>query len=253
MSEADNRDESETIGKLADALAKAQAVMKPAAKDSTNPHYNSKYADLASIHEACREPLSSNGIAVTQRVTSSMEGVRVSTKLIHASGEWMKDSLFLPVTQKTPQGFGSAITYARRYSLAAMVGIAAEEDDDGNAASAPQAKTAPPANGSRTAAVTAKLSAKVAKAKEPEAPPPPSDADFNQEPDGQGNNGLTEAGPPMSFGNSKGIPLSKLSDKELNWYERALESNVNDPAKARFRSSNLAALDAIRRELGTRN
>lgn len=124
-----------TIGKLAEALAKAQLAMGNAAKDSVNPHFKSKYADLASVREAVIPHLAANGIAVVQRIESkSKDGVAVSTMLIHSSGEWIQDECWLPVTRPDAQGFGSAITYARRYSLAAVAGIAADEDDDGNAA-----------------------------------------------------------------------------------------------------------------------
>jgi hypothetical protein len=109
--------------------------MRSAKKDSTNPHFGSKYADLAAIWDACREPLSVNGLAVMQRVTTNTEGVRITTHLVHASGEWVKDTCTFPVAQRTSQGIGSAITYGKRYALAALVGVASDEDDDGNAAS----------------------------------------------------------------------------------------------------------------------
>ena len=143
-------DESPTIGALAAALAKAQGAMKSAAKDSVNPHFKSKYADLASVWDACREPLSSNGLAVVQRVSSSPAGVVLTTMLLHSSGEWIRDRATFPVVQQTAQAYGSAITYARRYALAAMVGVAPDEDDDGNSAVA-----SPP--GSGTAALKAKV------------------------------------------------------------------------------------------------
>jgi hypothetical protein len=130
------RDESDSIAGLAAALAKAQGQFRAASKDAKNPHYGSKYADLASIWAACREPLSANGLAVMQRVATTASGVILTTMLVHSSGEWVRDRCEFPVLQKTPQAYGSAITYARRYALAALVGVAADEDDDGNAASA---------------------------------------------------------------------------------------------------------------------
>jgi hypothetical protein len=123
---------SATIGKLAEALAKAQAEMEGAAKDSTNPHFRSKYADLASVRDACR-PLAKYGIAHLQPTRADGPHVTVTTVLIHASGEWISEDLTLTAGQNTPQAVGSAITYGRRYGLAAMVGIA-PEDDDGEAA-----------------------------------------------------------------------------------------------------------------------
>lgn len=133
---------SEAAGSaLAKALAKAQAVMESAKKTSTNPFLskeNSKagrYADLASVWDACREPLTSNGLAVVQLVTSADKtSVTVETRLLHEGGESISSTLTMPVEKATAQGVGSAITYARRYSLSALVGVA-PDDDDGNAAS----------------------------------------------------------------------------------------------------------------------
>lgn len=124
---------SDQIDKLAEALAKAQGQISGAIKDSTNPFFKSKYADLASVMDACRIPLSVNGLAIVQAARSSPGGVEVETMLIHSSGQWIKESLHLPVVKPDAQGIGSAITYARRYGLAAMVGIC-PEDDDGNSA-----------------------------------------------------------------------------------------------------------------------
>jgi hypothetical protein len=123
---------SPTVGKLAEALAKAQAEMEGAAKDATNPHYRSKYADLASIRDASR-PTAKYGIAILQPTRAEGPHVTVTTMLIHTSGEWISEELTLTAGQNTPQAVGSAITYGRRYGLAAMVGIA-PEDDDGEAA-----------------------------------------------------------------------------------------------------------------------
>jgi hypothetical protein len=123
---------SPTVGKLAAALASAQAEMDGAAKDSTNPHFRSKYADLSSIRDACR-PLAKHGLAFLQPTRADGPHVTVTTVLIHSSGEWISEDLTLTAGANTPQAVGSAITYGRRYGLAAMVGIA-PEDDDGEAA-----------------------------------------------------------------------------------------------------------------------
>lgn len=127
---------SETIAKLATALAKAQSEIKGAKKDADNPFFKSTYADLASVWEACRKALSSNELAVTQ-TTEIHEGgsIVLRTTLMHSSGESVSGVLPVLVGDKaTSQQLGSAITYNRRYALAAMVGVAPEEDD-GNAAS----------------------------------------------------------------------------------------------------------------------
>jgi hypothetical protein len=128
--------QSDQINELATALSKAQAVMTGATKDSLNPHFKSKYADLASVWDACRKPLTDHGLSVTQTAGTTENGlVRVTTLLMHASGQWVADDLILKPTKDDPQGFGSCITYGRRFSLSAITGVA-QEDDDGNAASA---------------------------------------------------------------------------------------------------------------------
>lgn len=126
---------STSIGKLALALSKAQGAMTNAAKAADNPFFHSKYADLASVWDACRAPLSSNELAVIQIPGESTSGrVAVETLLAHSSGEWISSRITLKPVKDDPQGVGSAITYARRYGLQAIAGIASE-DDDGNAAS----------------------------------------------------------------------------------------------------------------------
>lgn len=124
---------SETIGKLAEALAKAQAKMEPAKKDSKNPFFNSQYADLAACWNAARKPLTDNGLAVIQTTGLSDAGIVIETTLAHASGEWLSSSLLMPLVKRDSQGVGSAITYGRRYALAAIVGLVTD-DDDGEAA-----------------------------------------------------------------------------------------------------------------------
>lgn len=125
---------SQTIGKLVEALSKAQGVMEDAKKDSKNPFFKSSYADLGSMWNACRKPLSDNGLAVIQTIESLENKSCLITTLAHASGEWIKSVLPLPITKLDPQTIGSAITYCRRYALGAIVGIASAEDDDGEKA-----------------------------------------------------------------------------------------------------------------------
>jgi hypothetical protein len=129
--------QSESIAELAAALAKAQGAMNGATKDSDNPFFKSKYADLASVWDACRKPLSDNGLSVVQTtefIPENPELICIETTLLHASGQWVKGRLVGKPVKNDPQGVGSCITYFRRYSLQSMVGIA-PEDDDGNAAS----------------------------------------------------------------------------------------------------------------------
>jgi hypothetical protein len=126
---------SPEIGELAAALAIAQGVMKSAKKESTNPYFKSNYADLSNVWDSCREALSRQKLAVLQPTSGTNENVTVNTMIVHASGQWVRGSLTLRPVKSDPQGVGSAITYARRYALAAMVGVVADDDDDGNAAS----------------------------------------------------------------------------------------------------------------------
>lgn len=122
---------SETIGNLAAALAKAQGQMHGATKDSKNPHFNSRYADLASIVDASREPLAKHELSVIQIPSTPEAGiVAMTTLLLHSSGEWMQsDELRVQAKDAGPQAVGSCLTYLRRYQLAALVGIAPEDDD----------------------------------------------------------------------------------------------------------------------------
>ncbi len=129
---------SEQINELATALAKAQGAIEGAKKDAKNPHFGSKYAALSSVWDACREPLSKHGLSVVQlpRLVSVGESswlIECETALLHETGQFLSDTLAVPVTKVDAQGVGSAITYARRYSLMALLGIA-PEDDDANAA-----------------------------------------------------------------------------------------------------------------------
>jgi hypothetical protein len=126
---------SESIKELATALATAQARIKGAAKDSDNPFFKSKYADLSSVVEAIREPLASVGLSYVQISNSdTKDHVSIETIILHKSGEWLScGPVMIPVNKVDAQGFGSAMTYARRYSLSAAFGVA-PEDDDGNAA-----------------------------------------------------------------------------------------------------------------------
>jgi hypothetical protein len=134
---------SSSIAALAAALAKAQGQMTHASKDASNPHFKTRYADLAAVWSAIREPLSANGLSVVQTVAQSDGTVGVRSILMHSSGEFISSDLQMPVAQKTPQGYGSALTYARRYSLAALVGIA-QDDDDGEAGTRGSAPVLPP-------------------------------------------------------------------------------------------------------------
>lgn len=138
---------STEINELAAALAKAQAKIEGASKDGLNPHFKSRYATLAAIWEAARQPLTENGLSVVQgasAVAEFAERVTITTLLLHSSGQWIKDTLTMSAGTGRPQEVGSAISYARRYQLAAMVGIAPEDDD----AEAAEGRTATPSTSS---------------------------------------------------------------------------------------------------------
>ena len=131
---------SESIATLAGALSKVQSVLEPAKKDATNPFFKTQYADLASVWKACRKPLADNGLAVTQTLDIAEGGVVIETTLMHTSGEWIAGKLLIKPVEDKPQSVGSAITYARRYSLAAMVGVCPEDDDANEAMGHDKAK-----------------------------------------------------------------------------------------------------------------
>lgn len=131
-------DMSPDCASLFAALAKAQGEIHSASKSAENPHFKSRYADLDAVWDACREPLSKNGLAVIQmpRTWAKEEifGVTLRALLTHASGQWISCELTMEIADLRPQTVGSAITYARRYTLAPLVGVAPGDDDDGEGA-----------------------------------------------------------------------------------------------------------------------
>lgn len=121
---------SDQINELATALSKVQAKIEGAKMDAENPFFKSKYATLYSVWAACRQVLTSNGLSVVQTCSiGENEGLVVDTTLLHTSGQWISGELAIKPAKDDPQGVGSAITYARRYGLAAIVGICPEDDD----------------------------------------------------------------------------------------------------------------------------
>ena len=140
---------SEKIDLIAPALLAAQKEIENASKDAKNPHFRSSYASLGSVIEATKGPLNKNGISVIQSLSSDSaanSGLLLRTRLLHTSGQWIEDCAYSPLPKADPQGVGSATTYLRRYSLAALLCIT-QEDDDGNAArpTTPQAAPKPAA------------------------------------------------------------------------------------------------------------
>lgn len=125
---------SEQTDKLWPAVVKARQAMKGPKKDSQNPHFKSKYADLSECIDAADVAGGPHGLVTLQEPSSDSAGVSVSTIIVHESGQWVQfDPLFIPASKSDAQGFGSAVSYARRYSIKAAWNMA-DEDDDGNAA-----------------------------------------------------------------------------------------------------------------------
>ncbi len=132
---------SESIAKLTEALCKVQRELQSARKGSTNPYFNSKYADLSAVWDVCRQPLADNSLAVCQVMKNTESGLSLETILLHTSGEWISGEMAIHPVKSEPQAIGSAITYARRYQLAAILGVTVEDDDDdGEAAMARSGK-----------------------------------------------------------------------------------------------------------------
>jgi hypothetical protein len=130
---------SESLANLAAALSAVQGALRPAEENATNPFFKSRYADLASIISAARAYMAANGLSVSQFPGPTYNGdshhyATLTTILMHSSGEWISQDLTMPLAKVDPQGYGSAITYARRYALASVLGIVAGEDDDANSA-----------------------------------------------------------------------------------------------------------------------
>ncbi len=136
-------EQSAEVADIFTALAKAQSEIKNAKKSSDNPFFKSKYADLAEVTEACRGPLTKNGIAVVQGPVSRGSQCGVRTMLTHNSGQWMACTALATPKDSGPQSYGSVVTYLRRYSLAGMAGVATE-DDDGEKAEGRDKNAKPP-------------------------------------------------------------------------------------------------------------
>lgn len=216
---------SEQINELAEALALAQGEMEGAPKDRQNPHFRSSYADLASVWGACRKPLANHGLSVAQvpRVIKGDDpAVEVETLLMHKSGQWISNLLELPVAKADTQGFGSAITYARRYALAAVVGVA-PEDDDGEGAMDRGASPGQPSG-------------------RDEAPAPRTN--------GNGGNGGSKVAR-FPYGSCKGKAVNdpSVSLKDLEWMAARMTEAVRDPAKSQYRADNQRLLEACQIEI----
>lgn len=209
-------DESTTLGKLAAALAKAQGAMEAAKLDAQNSGYGKRYATLSSVWEACRGPLSANGLAVVQRVGGDERRIIITTDLIHGeSGEFMRSRVVVPAEtdgrRNMAQAVGTSISYLRRYSLAAMVWIA-QEDDDAESAG----KAAPKRD--------------------------------RQDPPAGESVGASPANFP-NFGKWKGAPISGAPVEALEFHLSAARKSLADPDKAKYHAKESALIGAIEAEL----
>ena len=221
--------------KLSEALVVAQSQMRHAKMDRVNPHYKNRYATLASVIDACKPALNAVGIAVVQEVESNSDAGTVGVRtVLHFRGEMLDCGLLtLKAVQNNPQQIGSALTYARRYALAAAIGIASDEDDDGEAAQGRQVQggDAPqprPSSHARTSEVVGavalappaapRVTVTVAKPA-PSAPPPTSPAHAD----------APEGGPDfvMLYGKHKGVKASEIPIGYLEWAVASM-TKLND-------------------------
>ena len=143
----ENQLQSEQTNDLVSALVKASAEIKTAKKDAENPFFKSKYSDLPSIVDACKSALLKNNLVVTQSTTLVNGVTALVTTLHHTSGQWIRGYYPVTAVKADPQAMGSAITYARRYALSAIVGVVSEDDDDGESAMGRSVYSAPKRNG----------------------------------------------------------------------------------------------------------
>jgi hypothetical protein len=232
-----NAIEPKPIGKVGAALAKAQGAMSPPPKNKSNPFFNSKYADLADCIEHTKKPLTDNGLSISQVIDIEQGMYILRTLLIHTSGEFI-ESKYILSKGLTPQKFGSELTYARRYSFCAIIGISADDDDDANlatspksAASKPRSQTTAPQE-SKTPIMQQFESARSAQARG-ELPPLPGDLDGADE-------GLGAYEKSASFilqlgkkdHKNYGQPLSNIHRQDLHKLQAWLESKDSLDDKA---------------------
>jgi hypothetical protein len=223
------------VNNIAAAFIKAKKEFAPAMKTSTNPHYKSKYADLAACVEAVDDAFLNSGIVMYQETFEDVTGVTVETVLLHESGESIRcGKLHVPAPKQDPQGYGSALSYARRYSLMAACGIA-PEDDDGNSASKTHMLVMKPSELHRRASQPA-----VAPAQSPVggasevAQPPVADA------------GSTNRAFIIPVGRDKGKTLEEVDD--LSWIKSYYEAKLETQPTSRYRDEWENAILAIEEE-----
>lgn len=221
--------QSEQTNELVAALLLAQMAMEPVKKERENPFFHSKYADLSACWQSLL-PFREQGIVITQSPMEAPDGfILLDTQLTHTSGQWMRSRLKMRVAKDDPQGYGSALTYARRYALGCMTGLVTEEDDDGNVASMPT--------------FTPERPAMKATAAKPAAPPPTPSV-----------GGFEPCGTAYPFAPYKGLDLSdpKIGLRDLEWCAGVINSHVRDESKAKYRERNEELALALAAEIDRR-
>lgn len=181
---------SENVTELSAALAKAQAGIANAAKEGTNPHFKHNYATLKSVWAVCKTPLTDNGLSVVQSPENIAEtqSVQVTTTLLHKTGQWIESTITMPVKKWDCQGIGSAITYARRYALAAMVGVAPDDDDDDGEAAVNHHQRPPQQNQRQQSAPPEQIQGRANRPQEAQCSPPAQQQQQQQQQQGEPTN-----------------------------------------------------------------
>lgn len=241
--------QSDQINELMLALNRAQVAMVPAKKDSENPFFHSRYADLSTVWDALH-PFRAEGIVFTQSPQESPDGyIVLDTQMTHAaSGQWIRSRLKMRVSKDDPQGYGSAITYARRYALGAMSGLVTEEDDDGNAASHPQPTTKNFAQ--KFPEQAKKIQEKLTQGEGLEVPAKAENKPLKAQ-DAPASLLPGDGAWIIPFGKSKGQRIGDVTDGDVDYLCRYYVTKLGDPANvtSRFRDEWEKALLEIRAEL----
>jgi hypothetical protein len=203
----ENQLQSEQTNDLVSALVKASAEIKTAKKDAENPFFKSKYSDLPSIVDACKSALLKNNLVVTQSTTLVNGVTALVTTLHHTSGQWIRGYYPVTAVKADPQAMGSAITYARRYALSAIVGVVSEDDDDGESAMGRSVYSAPKRNGIEYIEPTNRVNTQ-GNSEEPIKASASADGSIDWK------------SVKIHFGKNKDVALGNLTPRSLSWWIR---------------------------------
>jgi hypothetical protein len=245
--------QSSSIKEIAAALAKFIAQVKQPAKNAKNPHFGNRYADLNAVIETASQPLADNGLSFMQTTRFSEGTLVLRTVVMHTSGEWVAGEYPVLPVKPDPQGYGSAMTYARRYSLSAALGLAADDDDDGNAGSG---KPATASSSSSVKPPAVKTSAPAVKPAPPAKPvvavakPTPTASalagDDLEDLDAAQAAATAADGNPSDFvvtiGKNNGKKLAEVSRKAIEWYANELSPTNDDGLKLQAAAKAFLAL-----------